>query len=157
MAVDAPKNSATITDGSVENLGMRSPLRTLIAESWNRSTAAGVATAADKVIFHRVSDDDLRHRQLVNKDLLRAAVPHLNWFSAWLDNIPHVVYLVDRDGIIIFSVGNYDRAEAFGLSPGFNWSEAVMGTNGAGTAIAADRALAVMGAEHISEPFQGFT
>lgn len=133
------------------------PLRTLIAESWQRSTTAGVATTADKVVFHRVSDADLRHRQLVNKDLLRAAVPHLNWLSAWLANIPHVVYLVDRDGIVLFSVGNYDNADAFGLTPGFNWSEAVMGTNGAGTAIAANRAVAVTGPEHISEPFQGFT
>ncbi len=157
MAIDSPKNSETKADGIVENLAIPSSLRTLIAESWNRSAAAGVATTADKVIFHRVPDDDLLHRQLVNKNLLRAAAPHLNWLSAWLGNIPHVVYLVDRDGIILFSVGNYDNADAFGLTPGFNWSEAVMGTNGAGTAIATDRALAVMGPEHISEPFQGFT
>jgi transcriptional regulator of acetoin/glycerol metabolism len=157
MAIHSPKNSEPNPGQIVEKFTIPSPLRPVIAESWNRSAAAGVATAADKVVFHRVGDADLRHRQLVNKDLMQAAVPHLNWLSAWLAKIPHVVYLVDRDGIILFSVGNYDNADAFGLTPGFNWSEQVMGTNGAGTAIAADRALAVIGPEHISEPFQGFT
>jgi len=58
---------------------------------------------------------------------------------------------------VLFSTGAYDNADAFGLTPGYDWSEQTMGTNGAGTAIAADRPVAVFGPEHISEPFRGFT
>jgi hypothetical protein len=63
---------------------------------------------------------------------MEVAIPHLKWLSEWLANILHVVYLVDRDGIILFSTGNYGDADPSGLSPGYDWSERTMGTNGAG-------------------------
>ena len=144
-------------DDQSEMLDIKTPLRPIIAESWLRSQAAGVATTADAVRFHRVDDDDLQRRQQASYDLIQVARPHLRWFSAWLADVPHIVYLVDRGGIVLFSAGNYDNADAFGLLPGYDWSEQTMGTNGAGTAIAADRPVAVFGPEHIGEPFRGFT
>jgi signal transduction histidine kinase len=149
--------TGTLHESGAAELDITTPLRPLIAESWRRSQAAGVPTTAEQVTFHRLADDDLQQRQEANANLMQVAIPHLKWFSAWLANTSHIVYLVDGDGVILFSIGNYDNADAFGLTPGYVWSERVMGTNGAGTAIAADRPVAVMGPEHISEPFQGFT
>jgi signal transduction histidine kinase len=132
------------------------PLGRVIAESWQRSTTTGLGTSTDEMNFHRVSDDDLQLRQQANANLMEVALPHLKWLSEWLANISHVAYLVDRDGIILFSTGTYDNAGAFGLSPGHDWSERTMGTNGAGTALAADDPVTVS-PEHISGPFPGFT
>lgn len=164
MRTPPPDNAAQIVDDPSEALddrsdalGIRTPLRPLIAESWLRSQAAGVATTAEDVKFHRVDDDDLQRRQQASSDLIQVARPHLKWLSAWLADIPHIVYLVDRDGIVLFSAGNYDNADVFGLMPGYDWSERTMGTNGAGTSIVANRPVAVFGPEHISEPFRGFT
>ena len=140
-----------------DRIKIKPVLRPLIAESWLRSQAAGVATTAETVTFHRVDDDDLQRRLQASSDVIQVARPHLKWLSTWLAGTPHIVYLVDRDGIVLFSVGDYDNADAFGLTPGYDWSEQTMGTNGAGTAIVADRPVAVFGPEHISEPFRGFT
>ena len=48
-------------------------------------------------------------------------------------------------------------AEAWGVRPGHDWSEAAMGTNGAGTAIAAGQPVAVVGGEHYQQAFHGAT
>ncbi len=157
MRTDSLSSVGHTVDDQSETLDIKPPLRPLIAESWLRSRAAGVPTTADEVKFHRVDDDELQRRQQASSDLIQVARPRLRWLSGWLAGVPHNVYLVDRDGIVLFSAGNDDNADAFRLMPGYDWSEQTMGTNGAGTAIAADRPVAVFGPEHISEPFRGFT
>lgn len=157
MRTDPAANARKTLESQSETLDIKSPLRPLIAASWLRSQAAGVATTADTVKFHRVDDDNLQRRQQTSSAMMQVAQPHLKWLSAWLASTPHIVHLVDRDGIVLFSTGNYDNADAFGLMPGYDWSEQTMGTNGAGTAIAANRPVAVFGPEHISEPFRRFT
>ena len=157
MRTDSPASVANTVDDQPDTLNIKPLLRPLIAESWLRSQAAGVPTTIDEVKFHRVDDEDLQRRQQASSELIHVARPHLNWLSAWLANTPHIAYLVDHDGIVLFSTGNYDNADACGLTPGYDWSEQTMGTNGAGTAIAAGRPVAVFGPEHISEPFRGFT
>lgn len=157
MRTDPSAKVGKIVDGAAETLEIKAPLRPLIAKSWLRSQAAGVSTTAAEVKFHRIGDDELQWRQQASSDLIQVARPHLKWLSGWLASTPHIVYLVDRDGIVLFSTGDHDNADAFGLMPGYDWSERMMGTNGAGTAIAADRPVAVFGPEHIGEPFRGFT
>ncbi|HEX5883585.1 MAG TPA: ATP-binding protein [Pyrinomonadaceae bacterium] len=157
MQTDPSSNAGTTAAAQSETLDIKPALRPLIAESWRRSQAAGVVTTAEAVKFYRVDDDDLQRRQQASSDVIKVARPHLNWLSEWLAGTPHIVYLVDQDGIVLFSTGDYDNADAFGLTPGYDWSERTMGTNGAGTAIAANRPVAVFGPEHISEPFRGFT
>lgn len=157
MKLDPHGNVVKTVAEQSQTRAIKPALRPLIAESWLRSQAACVPTTADVVKFHRVDDDELQRRKQASSDVIQVARPHLEWLSAWLGSTSHIVYLVDRDGIVIFSTGNYDNADAFGLTPGYDWSERMMGTNGAGTAIAADRPVAVFGPEHISEPFRGFT
>src|SRR3954470_21783191 len=49
--------------------------------------------------------DERGRRPAANADLVAAAVPHLEWASAALTGVPHVVFLADRDGIVLEAVG----------------------------------------------------
>jgi transcriptional regulator of acetoin/glycerol metabolism len=119
----------------VERLKKEGLLRDVIVESWRRCVNGTATIPADPVSYHRVSDEELQLRLEANADLISVAKPHLDWIAATLSAVQHVVYLVDRDGIVLLSTGNNGRLrEDIGLTPGHDWSEARMGTNGAGTA-----------------------
>lgn len=132
------------------------PLRQVILESWHRSVDAGVDVSAETLDVPRVSPDDLARRQRDAAVMLEVATPHLEWLSGAI-GVPHVVYVADRDGVILHAVGSGFDLEHVSLAPGFVWSEEAAGTNGAGTAIAANRPVAIVGSEHIVKAFHGFT
>lgn len=125
-----------------------SSVRDAIVASWERSGAAHVEPHADSPSGHRVDDRELAVRKAQSAALLDIAIPHLEWISAYLGARAHVVYLVDADGIVLFSTGTPELLDAVPLSPGHDWSEAAMGTNGAGTALATGAPVAVIGPEH---------
>ena len=58
------------------------------------------------------------------------------------------------DGIVLLSRGNHQVMLLYGLCPGFDWSEKTMGTNGAGTALVTDSAVAVIGLTTINYHFE---
>lgn len=132
-------------------------VRDIIFASWGRSRAAGVNPEPDGLPLRRISDDDLSCRLRDNQELLSVAIPHLEWATLCMTRVPHVVYLTDRDGIVLHAVGNHPARESLGLIPGYDWSETTMGTNGAGTALATEHPVAVIGPEHYSRPFQDCT
>ena len=129
--------------------------RAVIFDSWRRSSAAGRERSSAPQ-FRRVSDDELSQRMASNADLLAVAAPHVKRLSAML-NVPHVVYVTDAEGIVLDSRGDPDIMSRFSLSPGYDWCEARMGTNGAGTALACGAPVAVIGPEHFSAEFQDCT
>lgn len=133
------------------------PLRAVIVESWTRSLDAGVDPTAQDVTVPRVSADELQQRREANATMIDAATPHVEWLSRSLRGIRHVVYLVDLDGVILHVAASGIDAEQAALAPGYQWSEQVVGTNGAGTAIAADQPVAIVGSEHLVEAFHQFT
>jgi transcriptional regulator of acetoin/glycerol metabolism len=104
-----------------------------------------------------VSDLELECRLYKNQELVDAATPLITAFSLDKNAVQHVVYLTDRDGIVLLSRGNDQVMLVYGLCPGFDWSERTMGTNGAGTALATDSAVAVIGPDHYQLPFQEAT
>jgi sigma-54 dependent transcriptional regulator, acetoin dehydrogenase operon transcriptional activator AcoR len=131
---------------------------TLIRESWERCRELGVKRVLDDhVILRRVDDSELQLRLEQNRALLDTAAPLLAQFSQRTVGVQHVVYLTDRDGIVLFSCGNHDVMRAYGLLPGFDWSEDAMGTNGAGTALATRHPVAVIGPDHYQLPFRDAT
>lgn len=133
-----------------------SPLRSLIRDSWLRSLEAGVSP--EHAPLRRVSPEELQRRLTRNRQLLAAARPHLEWMAGAMGRVPHVVYLVDADGIVLESTGTDPEMMArFGLQRGYDWSEAAMGTNGAGTALATGRPVAVVGPEHYVREFRDAT
>lgn len=137
-----------LTDGA--------PLRDLILASWQRSAAAGLARRATPV-FRRLSDATLESTLRANAELLDVARPHLEWVSAYLAGVDHVVFLADRHGVVLYSIGDLAQQQLLCLSPGYDWSERSVGTNGSGTAIAAGRPVAVIGAEHFCTELAGWT
>ena len=141
----------------VGDLGPDAALRSVILESWERSRAFGVDPTPTRVEPRRVSDEELALRLASNAELIETGRPHLEWLSAALHDVQHVVYIADRDGIVLVSTGNDpDSLQSLGLTPGHDWSETIMGTNGAGTALAVGEPVSIKGAEHFAAPFHGF-
>jgi PAS domain S-box-containing protein len=132
------------------------PLKPVIVQSWQRSGAAGVDRESSPV-FRQVPLEDLTRRQGVNRLLVDTATPHLRWLSEWFHDRPHVAYLVDADGIVLKSEGDQNAIAMYRLSPGYDWSEAAMGTNGAGTALASGTPVAVVGCDHWSTAWKDAT
>lgn len=133
------------------------PMRDAILASWERSRAAQVDPRAVCLSPHRVDERELALRKAQNAALLDIAVPHLDWISTYLGSRAHVAYLVDADGILLFSTGTHELLKTVPFSPGSDWSESVMGTNGAGTALATGNPVAVIGPEHFVEQWRDCT
>lgn len=131
-------------------------LRPVVVQSWQRSRAAGLDRNAAPG-FRRVSEDDLARRLSANGVLVGIAIPHLRWLSEWFGARPHVAYLVDADGVVLHSEGDRPSIDLYHLSPGYDWSEAAMGTNGAGTALASGAPVAVIGCEHWATAWKNAT
>lgn len=134
------------------------PLPLCIRASWERCAELGVSRALGREIqLKRISDVELQQRLERNRELVEVAAPLISAFSLQTDAVKHVLYMTDRDGIVLLSRGNHQLMLVYGLCPGFDWSEPAMGTNGAGTALAADSAVAVIGPEHYQLPFREAT
>ncbi len=105
---------------SLRSHSLSEHVRPVILESWNRSRAAGVRRYSDKPLLRRISPTELEERQQINRTLIQVGGPLLQDFSAGHTEIRHVVYLTDRDGIVLHSIG-YDIWRAvYGLMPGFD-------------------------------------
>lgn len=119
--------------------------------SWQRSHSEQPHSSLP-VRLRRISD--LNRRLEKNEDFLYAARPHLQQFSVSMGLQKHVVYVTDLDGVILESFGNDIPLKVYGLLPGYDWSESVMGTNGAGTALCLKRPVAVLGPDYYQLPFR---
>ena len=141
----------------VEGLPPEAGMGGFILESWER--CRGFAVDVAKVNLCRLPYGELRQRVDANRALLDAATPHLRWALAGMTPVnPVVIMLTDADGVILESVGNAPEVmTAFGLIPGYDWSERSMGTNGIGTALAHGEPVAVVGSEHYKQAWHNNT
>jgi CheY-like chemotaxis protein len=137
----------------VEEITQSGPTDCLILESWERCRDAGIGRNGE-TRFRQIAPDDLGRRLGRNADLIDAARDRLTELSNSLRNTKHVVYLTDADGIVLYSAGTDALMRSLGLRPGFDWSERTMGTNGAGTALACNRPIAVIGTDHWHSAFR---
>lgn len=142
---------------TVREWASESPPSPLVLRSHHRSEELGVPKEAGRIRYHRVDEEQLQRLRTRHSDLLEAATPHLQWLSALLETVPHVVYLANPDGVILTCEGDDALAADWHLTPGHDWSEDRMGTNGAGTALEAERPIAVIGAEHYNRAFRNVT
>lgn len=132
------------------------PHRDVILLSWSRSRLAGLDPDVGELPLRRIRGSELRAVLRESAALIAAAQPHLTALSEGTA-VPHVAYITNRDGIVILTAGpDEGMRKRFGLIPGFDWSEKTMGTNGAGTALAVGRPVAVIGGDHFLEPLKGF-
>lgn len=132
-------------------------LRPVIFESWKRSRRAGVPSNPDHVLLTRVNRRDMEARLASNAMLVAAAIPAMEAYARTLGELKYALYITDADAVVLYSIGTATELLIWGLLPGYDWSEATMGTNGAGTAIAIGSPVAVVGPEHYSLPFHNTT
>jgi signal transduction histidine kinase len=130
-----------------------SGLRPTIVESWRRSLATGLGPT-DSLAPIEADESEVLDR----------------WFEHPLGSLSHVLteqlrklaeesrsiaIMTDASGLVLHRVGDErlkeHAAEQNHLVEGVRWSEAASGTNGIGTALAADHAFQVFAFEHFNE------
>lgn len=130
----------------------------VIQRSWQRSAALGVgrssasASSGPSPSPVMASDcGDLPTLLARNAGLVRQSRPELAMLRGEAAAAGAILVLSDAAGMVLAAEGDSDFARAAArlrLRPGANWSEAAVGTNAVGTALAERRPVAVRGAEH---------
>lgn len=130
-------------------------MRAAVADSWQRSAAAGVP-ASEQAAPITVPDDELRD--------LREAHPLARVFPL-LDDVlgqaardcDAVMAVSDEAGQLLWVCGTpavLRRAERIGFVEGSNWDERLAGTNAPGLALRLDQPASVVRAEHFRHAVQ---
>ncbi|CAB4684460.1 unannotated protein [freshwater metagenome] len=130
-------------------------MRAEVAESWQRSAAAGVST--DEVVAPiALSERDLRS--------LRQAHPLSRIFPLLDDVLGQAVRdcdammaISDATGTLLWVCGTpatLRQAEKIGFVEGSNWDERLAGTNAPGLALATNRSVTVTRSEHFRSSVQ---
>ena len=155
MALSEPSRAVrTAYERFVETGTAPQGVRPEIAASWRRSRLSGVSPSVDlHGIPHR--DVDLHGR------VLGAARPVLDRLTEVLAGTCTSIILTDASAHILARWvddrslhRSLDRVSA---APGADYGEAVIGTNGLGTAVESRRAVQISGHEHFHEALAGFT
>ncbi|MFF3619955.1 GAF domain-containing protein [Streptomyces sp. NPDC002467] len=125
------------------------PPRPEIAESWRRMMAGGVHPDRDarSRMLSVAETEERRHGSP-----LREILPVLReGLLPALDEALHIMVVADADGRLLWREGHSSilrKADRLGFAVGADWDEAVVGTNGVGTALVARRPVQVFSAEH---------
>jgi hypothetical protein len=140
--------------------GRLDDVRGPIADSWRRSSAAGVDPSGDRLAPVLADAESTSARWDVHP--LRAAAPLIHECLAPItDETAHLIVVSDADGVLLWISGNarvrLDAADSMNFTEGALWSEGGAGTNAIGTALAADHAVQVFAAEHFNEIVQRWT
>ncbi|MFF3401926.1 GAF domain-containing protein [Streptomyces sp. NPDC002659] len=143
---------AYVTAGRVER-----PVRSVVADSWQRSArahvspdgTAGVELDADALTAYRDGHPLARVMPVVRE-----------LTGAYAQDGEHLVAVCDAHGRLLWVEGppaTRGKAGLMNFVPGARWAEAVAGTNAPGTAITVDRPVQVFAAEHFRRPVQAWT
>ncbi len=125
-------------------------VRLAIAESWRRCLETGLdpcrPPAAD-----RLSGVALERHRAQFAPVRQLALAEMQALHRQLGVDAFVLAFAAPDGVLLDSLvaeANRAEIEGFGIVPGSVWAESKLGTNGLGTAIAAQQRIDVRGAEH---------
>lgn len=135
------------------------PERNFVVASWLRSQQLGVNPTGRQAPLAAAGDAMamLRHR---NRDLLQAASGVFAHMADSFRGSRTILLLTSPDGVVLDAVGDrrtLDQGENIHLTPGGDWREGVVGTNGIGTALATGRPAQVHAAEHFCEGIKAWT
>ena len=133
-------------------------VRELVADSWKRSLAAGVAPEADGAPV--VLTDDQLENARERSPLARAVEAILDTLSGLDAEARHVVAIGDAEANLLWVTGNVaavDLAREMHFQEGAAWSESAAGTNAVGTAAALDHAVQIFSAEHLVAAVHAWT
>ncbi|MEW1636467.1 GAF domain-containing protein [Streptomyces sp. NPDC093801] len=129
-----------------------------IAESWRRMMAGGVHPDRD-ARSRMLSAAETEERRQVSP--LREILPVLReGLLPALDESLHIMVVADADGRLLWREGHSGilrKADRLGFAVGADWDEAVVGTNGVGTALVTRRPVQVFSAEHFVSSHHDWT
>ncbi|WP_168581868.1 sigma-54-dependent Fis family transcriptional regulator [Gephyromycinifex aptenodytis] len=123
----------------------------LLAASWVRSRVAGVSSQNPDA---DCADVDTGSR------LSRCAAPVIEQLANDCTDLPLAIALTDKHARVLnrvdMSAAVGRLLDRVGFSPGFNYAEGSMGTNGVGTVLEAGQPVSIVGPEHFTESLQPF-
>ena len=125
-----------------------------LAQSWQRSLAAGLLPMGRLTSTEHASGTQLRQTLGRNHDLLAHSRPVMEYLYDQVRHIQSVVILADNKGTLMHTLGDayfLNKAERVALATGASWHEAHRGTNAIGTALAEASPVEIHGAEHFLE------
>ncbi len=130
----------------------------VVADSWRRSVHSGVDPEGPRTGSGLAHDDLVAYRDAHPLSAVMPVVRELVVDAAADDGL--AVAVSDDAGRLLWVEGSRslrDAVERVGFVEGSVWREERVGTNAPGTALAARRAVQVLGAEHFSRPVQAFS
>jgi transcriptional regulator of acetoin/glycerol metabolism len=135
------------------------PLGNVVVSSWQRSLKFGVNPAGRAAPIEAAGDGflKLRHR---NRELIDASADLFLRIEDVFDGARCMMLLTDPHGVVLQTVGDHrtlGEAEQIHLVAGGRWDEAVIGTNGIGTALATGQPAQVHATEHFCEGIKSWT
>lgn len=133
-------------------------VRGVILDSWQRCRSEAVDPAIQSA--PGTAGERIRQLQWQNRDLCDAARPVLDGLRDILRECGTLIMLCDQSGTII-DLNGETRARSVGeeinLATGGCWSEAVIGTNAIGTAIATGAPVQIYASEHFCMDIKRWT
>jgi hypothetical protein len=125
-------------------------VRAVVAASWRRSLAAGVAPDAPGAPV-TLSEDELQAAR-ARSSLTPAVAAIMATLSSLDTEARHVVAISDASANLLWVSGDphaIERARKMRFQEGAAWSESAAGTNAVGTAAAVDHPIQIFSAEHL--------
>jgi transcriptional regulator of acetoin/glycerol metabolism len=142
----------------VERGALSTDLRLSVAASWQRSKNHRVTT--DRAMAPIVAEAELFRYRAKHASLRNAARCALENSRTFLSDANSIMILTDPTGLIIDTQGDarvIDAGRTVHLEHGGRWSEADIGTNAIGTAMAESKPVQIHGAEHFCIEVQRWT
>jgi len=139
--------------------GTSTDVRTLIQASWQRSSSAGInaETREAPLLQDTYELDVVRHG---SHDLIEAAKTPFAQLGSLLFDCGAMLILTDADGLIIDTIGDpqtLNDGRRINLEVGGLWNEAIVGTNGIGTALWTGEPIFVHAGEHFCSGLKSWT
>jgi transcriptional regulator of acetoin/glycerol metabolism len=135
------------------------PAGNFVVSSWQRSLALGVDPGGRSAPLAAHGDEFARLRRR-NRDLMTAAAGVFAEVTELFAGSRSIMVLTNNEGVVLEAVGDMqtlEQGQDIHLMLGGDWREAVVGTNGIGTALATGRPAQVHAAEHFCEGIKSWT
>jgi len=142
----------------VERGALSTDLRSSIAASWQRSK--NYLVMIDRPMAPLVADAELFRHRSKHAPLRHAARCALQNSRTFLRDANSIMVLTDPTGLVIDTQGDdrvIDAGRTVHLEHGGRWSEADIGTNAIGAAIAESKPVQIHGTEHFCSEVQRWT
>ncbi|PRX35566.1 helix-turn-helix protein [Orenia metallireducens] len=133
----------------IDNVKYNPTYREITLKAWQRCKEENISSKFAKL--HCLSEKELQIIRNKNEELINAAKPFMEDISLSLLNIPHIIFLTDKDAWSIEISGNL-TGEGIGL--GINYSENYVGNSTIETVLKEGRPLLIYGVEHYVEGYR---